>query len=273
MRDLIIFSGQSNMQGETECISECEPVAGAVEYKFLEDKFAPLKNPVGESITFDLKKGYDCDPDGQEGWLLKHALGAAQNTNLVPEFTRSYIDVTKRDVVAVHCAKGATKICEWMPDEMIYPVMIAKVKKAISKIDDLGKVSFVWLQGESDAYTGGDKDGYLKSMERLYSSLKRDLNIDVFSVIRVGFFAKIVSWAGLTEEQGREYDLNIMSAQDEFCEKGGDRLMLTRIASELIENEKYANPYAEGHFNALGLETLGREAGKNLGEYINKSLV
>lgn len=273
MTDLIIFSGQSNMQGETERISECEPVKGAVEYKFLKDEFALLKNPVGENITKDFKEGIGCDPEGQEAWLKKHALGAAQNTNLVPEFTRSYIEVTNRNVVAAHCAKGATKICEWMPDGIIYPVLIEKVKKAISKIDDLGKISFVWLQGESDAYTGGDKEGYLKSIEMLYSLLKKDLNIDVFAVIRVGYFAKIVSWAGLTEEQGREYDLNIMSAQDEFCEKGGDRLMLTRIASELIDNEKYVNPYAEGHFNALGLETLGREAGKNLGEYINKSLV
>ena len=48
--DLLIFSGQSNMQGQTECDPKDEPVANAAEYRVLTDELVPLKNPVGEDI-------------------------------------------------------------------------------------------------------------------------------------------------------------------------------------------------------------------------------
>ena len=53
--DIIIFGGQSNMQGQTDYLSECEQVQDAVEYRFLTDSFVPLKNPTGEDITFEHK--------------------------------------------------------------------------------------------------------------------------------------------------------------------------------------------------------------------------
>ena len=50
MTDILIFSGQSNMQGQTESDPMDKPVAGASEYRLLTDSFVPLKNPVGEDI-------------------------------------------------------------------------------------------------------------------------------------------------------------------------------------------------------------------------------
>ena len=55
--DIIIFCGQSNMQGQTERLSENEIVATAFEYKFLDDLFVPLQNPVGEDICYDGTRG------------------------------------------------------------------------------------------------------------------------------------------------------------------------------------------------------------------------
>ena len=50
--DLIIFSGQSNMEGEAERMPEDNsPVEGALEYRFLEDKLVPLRHPAGENIS------------------------------------------------------------------------------------------------------------------------------------------------------------------------------------------------------------------------------
>ena len=51
--DIIIFGGQSNVEGQTEVLSECEVVEGAFEYKFIGDSLVPLKNPVGEDIRYD----------------------------------------------------------------------------------------------------------------------------------------------------------------------------------------------------------------------------
>lgn len=50
--DIIIFGGQSNMQGQTECMSEDMIVSNAFEYLYLDDDMVPLKNPVGENITY-----------------------------------------------------------------------------------------------------------------------------------------------------------------------------------------------------------------------------
>ncbi len=49
--DLLIFSGQSNMQGQTEGPCENnEVINNCFEYKYLSDSLTPLKHPVGETI-------------------------------------------------------------------------------------------------------------------------------------------------------------------------------------------------------------------------------
>ena len=40
--DVIIFSGQSNMQGQSECLTENDVVNDAYEYKWLTDELLPL---------------------------------------------------------------------------------------------------------------------------------------------------------------------------------------------------------------------------------------
>ena len=55
--DVILFGGQSNMQGQSEALSENTPVAGAYEYRLFGNALLPLQNPVGENIRYDGKKG------------------------------------------------------------------------------------------------------------------------------------------------------------------------------------------------------------------------
>ena len=46
--DIIIFGGQSNMQGQTEGLPQDNAlVQGALEYRYLTDEFIPLLHPVG----------------------------------------------------------------------------------------------------------------------------------------------------------------------------------------------------------------------------------
>lgn len=162
----IIFSGQSNMQGQSECLSENEVVKNAYEYKFLTDELVPLKNPVGENITYSMSAGYGLNAETDiSAWIKDHALGAScfGNTNLVPSFCRTYIELTKRQVVAIHAAKGSTKISEWLPGTPIYNALIEKVCAVIKK-EKLSRISFVWLQGESDAIAGTAKEDYKASL-------------------------------------------------------------------------------------------------------------
>ena len=110
--DILIFAGQSNMQGQSETRSEQEIVAGAYEYRFLSDMLASLKNPVGENIRSDGSEG---TPSTQTTdlpeWLRENTLGAAWCgcTNMVPSFCRAYHKKTGQQIVAVHAAKGIRK--------------------------------------------------------------------------------------------------------------------------------------------------------------------
>ena len=261
--DIIIFSGQSNMQGQSDCLSENAVVEGASEYKYLTDEFVPLKNPVGENITFEKCAGYVPDVGVNLGqWLSDHVLGSAcyNHTNLVPSFCRRYVADTGEDVVAVHAAKGSTDIAYWLPGGAGYETLTAKASAAIEKARStasVGRVYFVWLQGESDAILNVSKDEYKKRITHLCNSLRADLGVEKFGIIRVGRF---------TNDQR---DLEIINAQDEVCTENDNFLMLTDIATTLNEIPEYMHPAIAGHYSAAGLERLGDAAAETLAAHRN----
>lgn len=257
--DVIIFSGQSNMQGQTECLSDDKEVQNAFEYKFLTDELVPLKNPVGECIKYDLTAGYNITTTTNIGqWLTDHALGATcyGHTNLVPSFCKTYTELTSRSVVAVHAAKGSTQISAWMPDGGIYNALKAKALACIEKVKP-ERIFFAWLQGESDAILGCTKEEYKKSLRILCDAIKNDIGIEAFGMIRVGRFTN------------DDNDFNIINAQDEACQEYDDFVMLTDIATELNKMPEFMQANVPGHYNAKGLEKLGHEAAKTLAELVN----
>lgn len=70
--DILIFAGQSNMEGSTGEKCAEPPVEGAFEYRYLTNELKELKNPVGENIN--------------GGVLTQSELG---NGSLVPFFVKS----------------------------------------------------------------------------------------------------------------------------------------------------------------------------------------
>ncbi len=267
--DMLVFAGQSNMQGMAERLSETASVRGALEYRFLEDKLVPLANPVGENISYDLKAGYDVaqsveetDDRAVEQWLAEHALGRTNwgHTNLVPSFCRAYIKETNRSVIAVHTAKSATCIADWQAGGALFDAMITKVKSGIRKVESvgLGRLYFVWLQGENDALAGTSKEEYLRLFTAFKNAVKEMLPLERFAVIRVGNFAM------------DKRDSAIQAAQEEACKTDKDFYMLTRETETCGRIEKYGNPACRGHFSALGLERIGKVAGKELGKLVNR---
>lgn len=257
--DIIIFSGQSNMQGQTERLSDNSIVKRAYEYKWLQHELTPLCNPVGENITYDKKAGeFAADKELFAAWRKKHVFGASTYgyTNLVPKFCEAYIAQTGNEVIAVHAAKGNTVIRQWLPGTSAYQMLKEKALCAIRKVQEdykLGHIYFVWLQGESDAIKGHTRGEYKEQMLLLQKALKEDLGIEKFGVIRVGRFTN------------DDRDLEIIAAQEEVCQENVDFVMLTRIATELNQESECMNPNAEGHFSAKGLERIGETAGNMLG--------
>lgn len=259
--DIILFCGQSNMQGQSERLTNTDEIEGAYEYRLLEDRIKPLANPVGESIRYDGTAGYSCKTKADiPEWLTHHVLGATSsgNTNLVPEFCRAYRAKSGKDVLAVHAAKGSTKIAEWLPGTPGYDMIVKKARSAVAKLektDTVDRILLAWLQGESDAIVGNSTAYYKEKLTELFEALKRDVGVERFGIIRVGRFV------------GDERDDAIIRAQDEICAENPEFLMLTRIATELNQMPEFMNPFVRGHYSAVGLEKLGEAAGTTLGAW------
>ena len=259
--DILIFGGQSNMQGQTEALIPTENNGNVLEYKYLTDSFVPLSDPVGENIRYDRSEGYPVTKEGSvTKWLEGHVAGAAcyGNTNMVPSFCKTYSDLTGRRVVAVHIAKGSTVIAQWLPGTEGYSILkdksLAAIRKAKAEFA-VGRCFFVWLQGESDAIARNSKVYYKEKIRELASALAADVGVEKFGIIRVGRFTK------------DQRDLEIMEAQEEVCREDSRFLMLTRIATELNACPKYMNPEVGGHYSAEGQIMLGAEAAKTLASY------
>lgn len=254
--DMIIFAGQSNMQGQTEGLPEDNTTVGrAYEYRYAEDICVPLKHPVGENLTVD-GKAETVDFTDLHGALQNCALLASweNSANMVPAFCRSYISETDHHVVAVHTAKGSSDISLWQPGEVCYEGMCLKIRAAMRKVQP-DSLYIVWLQGESDAILGKSREYYMEKLANLNCSLREQFPIKKFGIILVGEFTK------------DERDQQIIRAQKDICRENDGFLMLTTATEELVHRKEYMNPKVAGHYSILGQEYLGTAAGKALGQY------
>ena len=252
--DLLIFCGQSNMQGQSDRLSDANIVPNAYEYKFLSDEVVPLKNPVGEDITFNHEKGYVFQKgSAPSDWWNTHCTGSAcyGHTNMVPSFCKVYTEKTGREVLAVHVAKGNTEIAYWMPGGAGYDILIKKVNAAKKHLEP-ERILLVWHQGGKDMLLGHKKDYYKEKIVKLCEILKRELGIERFGIISYSRFAH------------DERDFEIINAHNEVCKENKDFLMLTDIALKLSEEPENLNPFVEDHFSAIGLEKLGAAAAETL---------
>lgn len=239
MTDIIVFGGQSNMQGQTESMpAENLSVYNAWEYRYLSDCLVPLRHPVGEEIG--------------EGLLGGASRGYG---SLVPDCCRAYTADTGRKAVAVHVAKGATKLSEWMKGTERYAAVTDKIRSAaafVKRTDEIGKIFYVWLQGESDALAKTSGEEYYRLLLRYGRDLRKDCGINLFGIIRVGYFSDT-----------HVFDETIMQAQDRASKTEGF-CMLTDICPSLSLNPVFLNPEAPGHYNNLGMKKIGEAAGRAL---------
>lgn len=239
--DIIIFGGQSNMQGQTSCVPEdTRPVTGGLEFRMRENGYIPLQHPVGEDMDDNLKAA--CYGNG----------------NLVPDFVDVYRKYRNVTVGAVHAAKGATKIDQWDPAGERYRVAKEKITASLKNAQEpIEHIYYIWLQGESDAIFDTTEEEYAERLIAYKNALKADFGIEKFGIIRVGYFC----YANPIKDE------IIMRAQERVCRMDQDFLMLTRITAQLSHDERYLNPYASGHYDNSGLAVIAAESARTLGMY------
>ncbi|MBQ8683685.1 MAG: hypothetical protein IJ518_04120 [Clostridia bacterium] len=249
--DILIFAGQSNMAGATESIPyPNDPVKGAVEFRYLTNMLQPLTHPVGEVLGGDLLTGVN-------------------KGSPVPYTCDAYIKASGRQAVAIHVAQGATKIAEWLKGTDRYTLAVDKIKAGIKLAKQHGKIGHiycVWLQGESDAIDRTSKETYMQRLTQFKNDLKKDVGLEKFGIIEVGYFAYTVDWlTDRTKEDAKQCDETIMQAQEELPKVDSDFVMLTQICkTKLSLDNAYENPLADGHYTNKGVAIIGEEAGKAL---------
>ncbi len=253
--DLIIFSGQSNMQGQTEGLPQSNPpISGAWEYVYQENILRPLQHPVGERVEIN-----------SQVLLLGASKGGG---SLVPAFCKKYVEESGRNVLAVHVAKGATTIADWQPNTLRYRAMVKKIvaaKKKLQDTDSIENIYFVWLQGESDAIAGTSEEEYYNRFMTLKNALNKDVGASVFGIIKVGYFASQATWYDVGDMESRvQNDEKIMSAQERIIQENSDCIMLTRVCTKISKNISYINPFESGHYNNKAMKRIGEEAALEL---------
>ncbi len=255
--DVLIFMGQSNMQGSTgeRCLEV--PENGSYEYRYLTDEVIPLVSPVGENIGGDSK----------EEILAASAFG---NGSMVPYFVNTYVRLRRRSSVAIHVAKGNTSISEWGADTERFAKAVAKIKAGISKasaIECIDKIYIIWLQGESDALLFTPQKTYKEKLINIKNALKSEIGFDKFCIIKTGYFAAYADWISGTFEEKMKSDLTIMDAQVNVTEIDSDFVMLTDVTVELSQKSKYLNHKEYGpHYNNAGMKIIGEVAATKLAE-------
>ena len=252
--DVLIFAGQSNMVGTTEGLpSANEAVENALEYRFLEDALIPLRHPVGENIGDRLLLGAN---NGHGG--------------LAPDFCRAYTNKTGKKVVAIHTARGDTRLDEWLKGTERFDAMVKKIKAGVQKARELGeidKIYLIWLQGESDAIYRTPGEVYKQRLTAFKNDLKNQAGIEKFAVIEVGYFCNTVTQHWLrdrTREEGKRDDEVIMRAQEELPGEDDDFVLLTDICKKLSLIPSHLNPAAPGHYANSAMSLIGTEAGESL---------
>lgn len=250
--DILIFGGQSNMQGQTESLPECnEPVEKALEYRFETDLLIPVAHPIGEKL--------------EDGLLLGASSGYG---SMIPDFCRAYTKATGRQVIAIHAARGNTTLSQWMKGTDRYACAVRKIRAGIEKAKTAGTVDriyYIWLQGESDAIERTGKTEYMRLLTQYKNDLKKDIGIQIFGIIKVGYFCATVRWlTDRTKEDAKACDEAIMQAQEALVEEDSDFVLLTGICKTLSLDPQNINPFADGHYNNAAMTVIGTEAGTAL---------
>ena len=281
--DLVLFWGQSNMRG----IDDSHKNVGikqnskiAYEYKYLSDSISEIddeRTKYGEYIIYNTNKGV-FERASEAGDM---ALEASKGTNIIPQFVKTYYELTGRKVIAVMAANGGEPISHFLPhsqvlklsiassekkNQYIYEAMVEKYKSAVKYMKDrgykIGNQFYVSFQGESDTtfieankYTGNDYyDRYLS----VHNYLKK-LGIQY----------------GILIETARDLGKNpngveaVHKAQQKLISSNKDIILGSSFPYDNYKKNGKANLLSDTlHFNVSALSKIGKESATSAANYI-----
>lgn len=146
-----LMIGQSNMAGRGE-FSDVTPIDN--------DKCFMLRMGRWQKMTEPI------NPD-RAIWGTKFHSGVGLAASFADEFTKEY----NESCGLIPCADGGTKLCQWMPGEILFDhaVMMTTLAKRTSELGGI-----LWHQGESDC-TNLDTEKYKCDFIKMITELRKQL--------------------------------------------------------------------------------------------------
>ncbi|MCR5357501.1 MAG: hypothetical protein K6E63_08880 [Lachnospiraceae bacterium] len=242
--DLIIFAGQSNMSGNggNAALAPVVPAGQGYEYRPASSPNAlfPVAEPFGR-----YERGYISDsPEYQNG-------------TLVSSFITSYYGRTRTPVVAVAATRGGSDSSYWASDATKADLVsrFIKAKTYLESNNFMVRHKYVvFLQGETEGVKGINAFDYKNNLTSAFQPLFANGLEQVF-MITPGYAI-----------DGTYYFDDVVKTQIDLCNSSNlFTLVSTTLHSPLMN--KYL---ADGvHYNQLGLNAAGANAGANAGTYAN----
>ncbi len=250
--DVILFSGQSNMDGFNASASDAPvDIKSGTAYQY---------NPTAGTIT-NLNEGPLYYKE-----LTNPNITRPNTVGPVLTWCKTYYEKTGRPVVAVNGAYGGTPLWKFLPDSGLnfYDTLKSNLNAAIAAVNadsskQLGNVYLAWCQGESDI---DDTGKYVSRFDTLFNALKTDCGVSKAFVMNIGFQCKVNS--ARAAEYGK--NKNLQQVQRNMCALNDDYVMVCDLL-------KYFNGYEYRdnlgyHFKQYCYNIFGEEAGTKMAEYV-----
>ena len=192
----------------------------------------------------------------KEGYLDDRGL-IPRGGSLATSFVNAYYQQTKERVVAVSASRGSAQVSSfnnYLVEDVIARLETAKATMTAQQVN-IRHIYMVWFQGETDAYVETSEESYIGEMQKLLHTLQ-PYGVEKCFVIQIGN----VIMAGETVDTSA-----MQKTQEMLCETDEIFVMISTLPKELSKP-----PYMEDgiHFTQQGLNLIGEDAGKHMGEYI-----
>ncbi len=248
--DLFLFMGQSNMAGRGAVSEEhregCPEILDGAGYEF-------------RAVSAPGRLCRMCEPFGRyedrEGGIDD---GGRKTGSLVTAFTNAYFERTGVPVVGVSASKGGSSISQWQPGGAFMEDVLSRLDAStaflIGEGYEIRHKYMLWCQGETDGDLGRDSEEYRGEFEKMLEEMLGH-GIERCFLIRIGHY---------NGSDSRDYR-RIMAAQEETARANPNVVMVSRAFAEMKARGLMKDAF---HYYQQAYNEVGREAGRNAGDYV-----
>lgn len=149
----VLAIGQSNMAGRGY-IEEVPQINNEKCYMLRMGRWQTLSDPVNADRCCDMRADWRSGVGPQSG------------------FADQMNELTGKKIGMIPCADGGTKLCQWMPGEILFDHAAFQAKLAMRTSEFSG---IIWHQGESDCPEPHVED-YKEKLIEMLTTLRKELN-------------------------------------------------------------------------------------------------